>query len=156
MDWWTKGFEGFLFVLATRKDPPKAGIKKTEESMITKLYWLIDKQRNNVNRVGSGWRESSVVQPGFSHPLVGGPTIWKRRKHDLTIVLQILLSSGLGSRTLSTDVIQQYIFFAGYSMLATPLLMSPIYHFWGMSEFELKSDTVASERANNLATHPPI
>ncbi len=45
---------------------------------------------------------------------------------------------------------------AGKSVLVTPLHMTPIYDFWGMSEFELKSDAVLRGRATNLATHPLI
>jgi hypothetical protein len=49
-----------------------------------------------------------------------------------------------------------YIFLAGKSVLATSLLMSPIYDFWGMSEFELRVlRKQAGAGATNLATHPP-
>ncbi len=45
-----------------------------------------------------------------------------------------------------------YIFWAGYSVSATPSLMSPIYDFWGI---RTQSAAVASWRATDLANHPP-
>ncbi len=45
---------------------------------------------------------------------------------------------------------------AGYSVLATPLLLSPIYDFWGLSRFETRV-LPHSNRANHpsiLTTHP--
>jgi hypothetical protein len=49
-----------------------------------------------------------------------------------------------------------YIFFvAVYSVLATPLLMSPIFVFLRDVWIRTQSAAVASRRATNLATHLP-
>jgi len=48
-----------------------------------------------------------------------------------------------------------YIFLAGYSVSAAPLLMSPIYDFLRDFWIQTQSAAVASWCANDLATHPP-
>ncbi len=51
--------------------------------------------------------------------------------------------------------LMKIVFFLYIFWRATTLLMSSVYDFWGMSEFELTSAPVVNGCATNLAFHPP-